>query len=66
MAKKFVAYISYGVYVDTIDELDWDSDEGYALLKQEAVAKMWEHGQAEVSSNAEIEFEDVTEEFEEN
>ena len=63
--SKYVVYITYGVYVDTVNELDLDSDEGYDSLKREAVSKMWTHGQLEVGTNAEIDYEDVTKEFEE-
>ena len=63
--SKYVVYITYGVYVDTVNELDLGLDEGYDSLKREAVAKMWTHGQLEVGTNAEIEYEDVTEEFKE-
>jgi hypothetical protein len=63
--SKYVVYITYGVYVDTVNELDLSSDEGYDSLKREAVSKMWTHGQLEVGTNAEIDYEDVTEEFKE-
>lgn len=67
MAKKFVVYISYGVYVDYPDgiEIDENDDEDYDQLKRDAVAKMWSHGQNEVGLNCEIDLEDVTEEFKE-
>ena len=61
--KKFVVYLSYGVYVDSPTGYDPDTDEGFDQLKHDAVAKMFSHGQLEVATNAEIEFEDVSEEF---
>lgn len=66
MSKKFVVWVSYGVYVDAPDGLDWDSEEGYTYLRKNAVSKMFEVGVDEVTSSANIEAEDVTEEFEEN
>jgi hypothetical protein len=63
--SKYVVYITYGVYVDTVEELDLESNSGFDQLKREAVATMWTHGQLEVGTNAEIEYEDVTKEFEE-
>lgn len=65
MPKKFVAFISYGVYVDAPDDLDWESEEGYTYLRQSAVAKLFEHGEAEVLNACDLEIEDVTAEFEE-
>lgn len=66
MAKKFAVYITYGVYVDMPDTFDFNNDEDYGGLKHDAVAKMFSHGQLEVATNAEIEAEDITEEFKEN
>lgn len=66
MSKKYVVYVTYGVYVDYPTDFDPNqSDENFDQLKRDAVAKMFSHGQVEVGANAEIEFEDVTEEFQE-
>ena len=64
MAKKYVVWVSYGVYVDT--DLDAETDDGYALIKRQAVDKMFSHGHNEVIANAEIEVEDVSAEFAED
>lgn len=66
MTKKLVVYITYGVYVDQPDSFDVERDEEYDQLKRDAVTKMFSHGVLEVGTNAEIEYEDVTEEFEES
>jgi hypothetical protein len=66
MSKKFVCYVTYGVYVDTDDDIDLEHEPDWAKVSVLAVEKMWSHGLAEVSNTAEVEIEDVTEEFEEN
>jgi hypothetical protein len=66
MPKKFVVFVTYGVYVDAPDGLDWDSEEGYTYLRENAVNKLFEAGIHEVTSDSNIEAEDVTEEFEES
>jgi hypothetical protein len=66
MAKKFVVYITYGVYVDQPDSFDVERDEEFDQLKRDAVSKMFSHGVLEVGTNSEIEYEDVTKEFEES
>lgn len=64
MKQKWVVYVSYGVYVDTDVELDpTNNDNDYVALRALAVEKMWSAGSSEVSSQCEIEFENVTEEF---
>lgn len=65
MPKKFVVFVSYGVYVDAPDDLNDSTQEGYTYLRQRAVAKLFEHGEAEVMNACDLEYEDVTAEFEE-
>lgn len=62
--QKWVVYLSYGVYVDTDQDLDPDNDvKDYATLQALAVAKMWDHGFTTVATESSIEYENVTEEF---
>lgn len=64
MADKWVVYITHGVYVDMEKVLDPDnSDEDYAELRTRAVLKMWTQGYDVIKNEAEIEYENVTEEF---
>jgi hypothetical protein len=52
------------VYVDTEKVLDPESsDEDYAELRTRAVLKMWTQGYDVVKNEAEIEYENVSEEF---
>lgn len=64
MADKWVVYVTHGVYVDVDRALDPDnSEEDYNELRTRAVLKMWTQGYGTVSTEAEIECENVTEEF---
>ena len=64
MAKKFVVFITYGVYVDTPDFIDPDTDEGYRFIADNATHKMFfEDGWREVATESTLEIEDVTGEF---
>lgn len=65
MGKKFVVYITYGVYVDTPESVDLENDFDYLHIQELAVAKMFAHGVDEVSTAAEVEIEEVSNEFEE-
>ena len=58
--KKYVVYVTYGVYVDT----DTDDYNEEAIIA-EAVVKMFSHGQQEVIGSCDAEIEDVTDEFRE-
>lgn len=66
MTRKLVVYVDYGVYVDVPDDLDWDSDEGYLFVREQAVNTMREHGWGEVLASATYEIEDVSNEFKED
>ena len=64
MADKWLVYITHGVYVDTDTPLEPEENENdYVELRSRAVAKMWDAGYFSVSREAEIDYEDVTEEF---
>lgn len=68
MAKKYVVYVTHGVYVDIHND-DFDPDnnaEDHEKLQTAAVLKMWTIGYNEVKTECNIEWEDVTEEFEED
>jgi hypothetical protein len=67
MTDKWVVYITHGVYVDADTSLDPDNnDEDYTKLRSYAVLKMWTQGYDVVKNEAEIEYENVTEEFNEH
>lgn len=62
--QKWVVYLSYGVYVDAPRELDPDNEVlDYATLQALAVQKMFEHGFPTVTAECTMEYENVTEEF---
>jgi hypothetical protein len=61
--QKLVVYLTYGVYVDLDEAIDFSTDEGYVLVREKAVEQMFEHGLSEVASCADAEIEDVSEEF---
>lgn len=66
MADKWVVYVTHGVYVDVDRALDPDnSQEDYEELRTRAVLKMWQQGYGVVSTESELEYENVTEEFNE-
>jgi hypothetical protein len=62
--QKWVVYITYGVLVDSDTILSpEENDSDYHKLRALAVEKMWGNGIEEVKTEAEVEFEDVSEEF---
>jgi hypothetical protein len=62
--QKWVVYVTYGVLVDSDTVLSPDEkDSDYRKLRELAVEKIWNIGMEEVKTEAEVEFEDVSEEF---
>jgi hypothetical protein len=66
MAEKWLVYVTHGVYVDTDTPLEPEARESdHVKLRSLAVRKIWEQGIFVLNSEADIEYENVTEEFEE-
>ena len=64
MADKWIVHISYSVAVDALRALDPDEiEEDYNELRTRAVLKMWTDGYGQVKDASEIEYENITEEF---
>ena len=63
MAKKFYVFIDYGISVETADDIDPETEEGYAHIKKQAVEILKSRGIHEIVQNGNLEIEDVSEEF---
>lgn len=64
MKQKWMVWLSYGVYVDTDQDLNPDDEvNDYAVLKALAVKKMLDHGLNVLVTDCDMEYEDMTEEF---
>ena len=64
MAKKWAVWITYGVYVDTDKDLNPEIPDDHDELVSRAVEALWSRDIQTVISECSVEYEDITEEFE--
>lgn len=64
MAKKFLVFITHGVYVDTPDDIDPDTEQGWTTIVRGSIEALIDRTVAEMIGESDFEIEEVTEEFE--